>query len=197
MFMVARSDRREQCPDGDEEADVAVVEGWTGRYYEDFTVGDVYQHRLGRTITEVDNSWFTLLTLNTNQMHFNAQYAEASTFGKLLVNSGLTVAMVLGMSVADVSENAIANLGWDEIRLTHPVFVGDTLWAESIVIDKRESSTRPYAGIVTVKTRGLNQDGDVCLSYKRTVMVYKRDAPQDKGIFPAAAEPLTLDEPGG
>jgi itaconyl-CoA hydratase len=171
--------------------------GWTGRYFEDFEIGDVYQHRLGRTISEADNAWFTLLTMNTNQMHFNAQYAEASPFGRLLVNSGLTVAMVLGMSVADVSENAIANLGWDDIRLTHPVFVGDTLWAESLVIDTRESSTRPYAGIVTVRSRGLNQHGDVCLSYKRSVMIYKRDAPQDKGLFPQAAEPLTLDGEGG
>jgi itaconyl-CoA hydratase len=164
-----------------------------GRYYEDFTVGDVYQHPLGRTISETDNTWFTLLTMNTNQMHFNAQYAGQSTFGRLLVNSGLTVAMVLGMSVSDVSQNAIANLGWDDIRLTHPVFVGDTLWAESLVIDKRESSSRPYAGIVTVRTRGLNQDGDECLSYRRSVMVYRRDAEQDKGIFPAAKIPLTLE----
>jgi itaconyl-CoA hydratase len=164
-----------------------------GRYFEDFTVGDVYQHPLGRTISETDNTWFTLLTMNTNQMHFNAQYAGQSTFGKLLVNSGLTVAMVLGMSVSDVSQNAIANLGWDDIRLTHPVFVGDTLWAESLVIDKRESSSRPYAGIVTVRTRGLNQDGDECLSYRRSVMVYRRDAEQDKGIFPTAKAPLTLE----
>lgn len=175
---------------------VAVQQGWRGRYFEDFEVGDVYQHRLGRTIGEADNSWFTLLTLNTNQMHFNAQYAEASTFGRVLVNSGLTVAMVLGMSVADVSENAVANLGWDAIRLTHPVFVGDTLWAESLVISKRESRSRPHAGIVAVRTRGLNQHGDVCLTYERTVMVYRRDAPQDKGIFPQATEPLTLEGDG-
>jgi itaconyl-CoA hydratase len=169
---------------------MAVQPGWQGRYFEDFTVGDRYQHRLGRTISEADNTWFTLLTMNTNQMHFNAQYAQGSTFGRLLVNSGLTVAMVLGLSVADVSQNAVANLGWDEIRLTHPVFVGDTLWAESLVLDKRESGSRPYAGIVTVRTRGLNQDGDVCLSYKRTVLVYKRDAPHDKGFFPQAKEPM-------
>ena len=176
---------------------MSIARGWTGRYFEDFEVGDVYQHRLGRTISEADNSWFTLLTMNTNQMHFNAQYAEASTFGRLLVNSGLTLAMVLGMSVADVSENAIANLGWDDIRLAHPVFVGDTLWAESLVVAKRESRSRPYAGIVSVKTRGLNQHGDVCLTYRRSVMVYKRDAPQDKGIFPQANEPLVLDDGGG
>jgi acyl dehydratase len=100
---------------------------------------------------------------------------------------------VLGLSVLDVSQNGMANLSWDEIRLTHPVFVGDTLYAESIVTDVRESNSRPYAGIVSVKTRGLNQDGDVVVSWKRSVMVYKRDAPQDKDHFPIAAEPLTLD----
>lgn len=160
--------------------------GWEGRYYEDFDIGDVYQHPLGRTISEADNTWFTLLTMNTNQMHFNAHYAEKSTFGRLLVNSGLTVAMVLGISVADTSQNAIANLGWTDITLPHPVFVGDTLYAESRVIEKRESASRPYAGIVSVQTRGLNQDGDVVITFRRAFMVYKRDAPQDKGLFPVA-----------
>ena len=169
---------------------MAEKPGWQGRYYEDFEVGDVYRHVMGRTITETDNIWFTLLTQNTNQMHFNRHYAEQSTFGKPLVNSGITVAMILGQSVSDVSQNGIANLGWDEIRLTHPVFVGDTLFAESVVIDKRESVSRPYAGIVSVFTRGLNQDGDVVLSYKRTVMVYRRDAPQDKDLFPKATVPI-------
>ena len=161
-----------------------------GRYFEDFVVGDVFQHPLGRTITSTDNAWFTLLTMNTNQMHFNDHYAEQSTFGKQLVNSGLTVAMVLGMSVLDVSQNAIANLSWNDIKLVHPVFVGDTLYAESVVLDKRESSSRPYAGIVTVGTRGLNQDGVVFLTYTRSVMVYKRDAEQDKAHFPVAGEPI-------
>jgi acyl dehydratase len=169
---------------------MAEKAGWEGRYFEDFEVGDVYRHPLGRTITETDNIWFTLLTQNTNQMHFNRHYAEKSTFGKPLVNSGITVAMVLGQSVSDVSQNGIANLGWDEIRLTHPVFVGDTLFSESVVIDKRESESRPYAGIVSVFTRGLNQHGDVVVSYKRTVMVYRRDAPQDKGLFPEATVPI-------
>jgi acyl dehydratase len=170
-----------------------VVEGWNGRYYEDFNIGDIYQHPLGRTITEADNIWFTNLTMNTNQMHFNRHYAERSTFGKYLVNSGLTVAMILGISVSDVSQNAMANLSWSDIMLTHPVFVGDTLYAQSMCIDKRESTSRPYAGIVTVKTQGLNQDGDVCVSWTRSVMVYKRDAPQDKGHFPEAKTPI--DEP--
>jgi itaconyl-CoA hydratase len=169
---------------------MSVKQGWQGRYFEDFEVGDVYQHRLGRTITETDNTWFTLLTLNTNQMHFNAQYAERSTYGRLLVNSGFTVALVVGISVSDTSENAIANLGWDEIRLPQPVFVGDTLWAESLVVDRRESRSRPDAGIVTFRSRGLNQDGQVCVTYRRSVLIYKRDAPRDKGIFPQAAEPI-------
>jgi itaconyl-CoA hydratase len=167
-----------------------IKQGWQGRYYEDFELGDIYQHPMGRTITETDNIWFTNLTMNTNQMHFNAHYAQKSTFGKYLVNSGLTVAMVLGISVSDVSQNGMANLSWDEIRLTHPVFVGDTLYAQSLVIDKRESASRPYAGIVTVKTQGLNQDGDVVVTWKRSVMVYKRDAPQDKDLFPIAKTPI-------
>jgi acyl dehydratase len=170
---------------------MTVHEARLGRYFEDFIVGDVYQHPLGRTITDTDNAWFTLLTMNTNQMHFNDHYAKQSTFGRPLVNSGLTVAMVLGISVMDTSQNAIANLSWSEIALSHPVFVGDTLYAESICLETRESTSRPYAGIVTVATRGLNQEGDVCLSWKRSVMVYKRDAEQDKGHFPQAAEPMT------
>jgi len=157
-----------------------------GRYYEDFEVGDIYHHLLGRTITAADNAWFTLLTMNTNQMHFNDHYAEQSTFGRQLVNSGLTVAMVLGQSVLDVSQNAIANLSWEKIELRHPLFVGDTLYSESRVVEKRESGSRPYAGIVTVQTRGMNQDGQVVIDYKRSVMVYKKSATQDKGYFPVA-----------
>jgi itaconyl-CoA hydratase len=162
-----------------QEEGMALKEGWHGRYYEDFEVGDVYRHRLGRTISEVDNTWFTLLTLNTNQMHFNAHYASHSTYGKLLVNSGLTIGLVLGLSVSDLSENAIANLQLDDVTLKHPVFIGDTVYAESKVIAKRETKSRPHAGIVSVRTRGL--------------MVYKRDATQDKGLFPEATEPFPDD----
>jgi itaconyl-CoA hydratase len=160
-------------------------------------VGDVYQHPLGRTITEADNTWFTLLTMNTNQNHFNTDYASRGPIGKIIVNSGLTVAIVVGQSVADLSQTGIVNLGWKEIVLSHPVFVGDTLYAESIVLAKRESGSRPYAGIVTARTRGLNQDGDECLSWTRTVMVYRKDAEFDKGWFPVAKTgPLSLpDEP--
>lgn len=169
---------------------MAVVEGWTGRYLEDFTVGDIYRHGLGRTITDVDNAWFTMLTLNTNQMHFNQHYAERSSFGKLLVNSAFTLALVAGMSVDDISRNAMANLGWTDIELPNPVFAGDTLYAESLVTDVRESQSRPNVGIVSVKTRGLNQRGEVVMRFKRTAMVYRRDAPQDKGLFPETNEPF-------
>lgn len=164
-----------------------------GRYYEDFVVGDVYQHPLGRTITEADNTWFTLLTMNTNQNHFNIEYAKGSPLGRVIVNSGLTVAIVLGQSVADLSQAAVVNLGWKEIVLSHPVFVGDTLFAESVLLDKRDSKSRPYAGIITAKTRGLNQDGDECLSWTRSILVYRRSAEHDKGWFPIAKTgPLML-----
>ncbi|MGI5489929.1 MaoC family dehydratase [Microtetraspora malaysiensis] len=171
---------------------MALHEARPGRYYEDFEVGDVYQHPLGRTITEADNTWFTLLTMNTNQNHFNADFAARAPYGKVIVNSGLSVATVLGISVSDMSQNAVMNLGWEEIKLSHPVFVGDTIYAESIVLDRRESRSRPYAGIVTCRTRGLNQDGDEIMSWRRSVMIYRRDAPHDKDYFPVAKTgPLT------
>src|SRR5215470_18897984 len=96
-----------------------------GRYYEDFEVGDVYEHRPGRTISDADNTWFTLLTMNQHPLHFDAAYAAKSEFGRPVVNSCLTLSMLVGMSVADVSQKAIANLGWNDVRLTAPVFVGD------------------------------------------------------------------------
>ncbi len=162
-----------------------IVEGWNGRFLEDFEVGDVYRNPLGRTITEADNVWFTLLTMNTNQNHFNAEYAKRSPFGRPIVNSGFTIALVLGQSVPDVSQNALANLSM-EIELKHPVWVGDTIYTESLVKATRESSSRPYAGIVSVLSRGLNQDGKVCVQFARNVMVYKRDAPQVADHFPVA-----------
>jgi acyl dehydratase len=145
-----------------------------GRYYEDFQVGDVYEHRPGRTISEADNTWFTLLTMNTHPMHFDAEYAKHSEFGKCIVCSPFTVALMVGMSVTDVSQKAIANLGWTDIKLTHPVFAGDTLYSESEVLGKRESASRPGAGIVTVKTTGLNQDGVVVGVFSRTILIAKR-----------------------
>jgi acyl dehydratase len=161
-----------------------------GRFFEDFTVGDVYQHPLGRTITEADNTWFALLTMNTNQSHFNAHYAASTEFGQPIVNSGLTVAILLGITVSDISQNAIANLGWQDIRLTHPVFAGDTLYGESMVLKVRESQSRPHAGIITVRSRGLNQDGVECLSWRRTVMVLKRAAGGAANSFPRAVTPI-------
>jgi acyl dehydratase len=145
-----------------------------GRYYEDFEVGDVYEHRPGRTITATDNTWFTLLTMNTHPMHFDEEYAKASEFGRTIVCSPLTVALMVGMSVTDVSQKAIANLGWREIKLTHPVFAGDTLYAESKVLEKRESQKRPGAGIVSVETIGRNQDGKIVCTFERTILVAKR-----------------------
>ncbi len=174
---------------------MTVKPGWEGRYYEDFEVGDIYRHPLGRTISESDNTWFTLLTCNTNQLHFNSHYGERSGFGRTLVNSAFSLALVMGQSVSDVSQQAVANLGMDGVRFTHPLFVGDTVYAESIVLAKRESKSRPNAGIVTVKTRGLNQNGDVCVSYRRNALVYKRGHNHDIGLFPEAAEPLSLDDP--
>lgn len=145
-----------------------------GRYYEDFEPGAVYEHRPGRTISEADNTWFTLLTMNQHPLHFDAEYAARSEFGRPLVNSALTLAMVVGMSVADVSGKAIANLGWKDIRITAPVFIGDTLYAESEVLDKRESKSRPTQGVVTVRTTGTKQDGTVVMTFERTVLVPKR-----------------------
>ena len=163
---------------------MAIKEGWKGRFYEDFEVGDVYRYRLGRTITEADNIWFTLLTMNPNQLHFNREYGKRTDFGRCLVDSTLTIAIVTGQSVSDVSMNVVANLGWDEVRLTHPVFEGDTIYTESVVLSKRESKSRPNVGIVTVRSRGVNQDGVVVLSFIRTVMVYKRSHDPFEDLFP-------------
>ncbi|MEM9359846.1 MAG: MaoC family dehydratase [Pseudomonadota bacterium] len=145
-----------------------------GRYFEDFQIGDVYEHRPGRTITEADNSWFTLLTMNTHPLHFDAEYAKHSEFGKPLVNSTFTLAVVTGMTVSDTSQKAIANLGWDGIKLTGPVFVGDTIYAESEVLEKRESKSRPNQGIVTIRTRGLKQDGAEFMSFTRNMLMPMR-----------------------
>ena len=145
-----------------------------GRYYEEFEEGHVYEHRPGRTITETDNIWFTLLTMNTHPLHFDHEYGKASEFGRTLVASPLTVSILVGMSVSDVSQKAIANLGWTDIRLPHPVYTGDTLYGESEVIGKRESKSRPGAGLVTVKTTGFNQDKDVICTFDRTILVAKK-----------------------
>ncbi|MBV1904643.1 MAG: MaoC family dehydratase [Pseudomonadales bacterium] len=145
-----------------------------GRYLEDFKVGDIYEHRPGRTITEADNTWFTLLTMNQHPVHFDAEYAKHSEFGRPLVNSALTLAIVVGMTVSDVSQKAIANLGWTDIIMPAPVFNGDTLYAETEVLDKRVSKSRPTQGIVSVLTRGFNQDNVKVMEFKRSALVPKR-----------------------
>lgn len=145
-----------------------------GRFYEDFTVGDLYEHRPGRTITEADNVWFTLLTMNTHPLHFDKAYAAKTEFKQPVVNSCLTLSIVVGMSVSDVSQQAVGNLGWNDIKLTAPVFVGDTIYAASEVLAKRESASRSTQGIVTVRTVGVKADGTEFMSFERMVLVPKR-----------------------
>jgi len=153
---------------------MTVRAGWVGRFFEDFEIGDVYEHGLGRTVTQADNIWFTLLTQNTARVHFDAHYAAQTEFGRPLVNSAFTIALVTGQSVSDVSYNVMANLGWDEVRLPNPLFEADTVYSWSEVVAKRESRSRPEVGIVTVRTTGTNQDGVPVITFIRTVMVYRR-----------------------
>ena len=153
---------------------MAMKAGWTGRVFEDFTIGDVYEHPLGRTILDADNVWFSCLTMNTNPIHFDGEYAARTEFGRRLVNSCFTLSLVTGQSTMDLTMNAVANLGWDEVRLPHPVFEGDTIHARSEVLDARESKSRPKVGIVRVKTTGVNQDGTAVIEFARTFMVWKR-----------------------
>jgi itaconyl-CoA hydratase len=153
---------------------MAVKQGWTGRVFEDFEVGDVYEHPLGRTLLEADNSWFTLLTQNTNPIHFDEHYSAQTEFKRPIINSCLTLALVTGQSVTDLSQNVMANLGWDEVRLPHPVFAGDTIYSRSEILEKRESKSRPNVGIVKAKTSGFNQDGTVVIEFLRTFMVYRK-----------------------
>jgi itaconyl-CoA hydratase len=155
-------------------SDERLVPGWEGRYFEDFAVGDIYRHPLGRTITSTDNSWMTLLTQNTAPLHFDAHYAAQTSWGRPLVNSTLTLALVTGQSVTDVSQHVFANLGWDEVRLPAPVYEGDTIYSQTTVLDARESNSRPDVGIIRVKTVGFNQDGVVVISFMRTLMVFLR-----------------------
>lgn len=146
----------------------------SGLYYEDFAPGDVFEHRPGRTILDVDNIWFTLLTMNVQPIHFDAAYAAKTEWKQMLVDSTFTLALLTGMSVRTVSAKVVANLGWDKVQAKHPVFAGDTLYAESTVLSKRESKSRPGQGIVTVSTRGINQSGDEVMSFERTMLIYKR-----------------------
>jgi acyl dehydratase len=153
---------------------MAIKEGWTGRVYEDFELGDVYVHPLGRTVITADNIWFTLLTQNTNPIHFDHAYAAQTEFKRPLVDSTFTLALVTGQSVSDISQNAMANLGWDEVRLPNPLFEGDTVYSKSEVLEKRESKSRPNVGIVRVKTTGFTQEGTIVIEFLRTFMVFKR-----------------------
>ena len=161
-----------------------VRAGWTGRFYEDLAVGDVYRSRWGHTVTEADNALFTHLTHNTNPLHFDARYAAGSRWGRILVNSTFTLALVTGMSTTDVSQNAMANLGWEKVRLPNPVFIGDTIYCQSEVLAKRVSKSLPEAGIVTVRSLGVNQDGKVVIDLTRQVMVYRRGHAPQAGEFP-------------
>lgn len=154
---------------------MSVERDWEGRFFEDFEPGVTYEHAGGRTVEGTDNAWFTLLTNNTNELHYNSDYAAQGMFGRRLVNSCLTLAIVTGLSVAGVSRNAAANLGWDEVRLPAPVFEGDTLRARTTVLEKRRSRSRPETGIVRVRTEGYKQDGTVVMTFERTVLVYTRE----------------------
>jgi len=165
---------------------------WHGRFFEDFDVGDVYRSRLGRTITATDNIWFTCLTMNTNQIHFNTEYAARTRFEKPLVNSTFTLALVTGLTVPDTSENATANLEWTEIKLPRPVFVGDTIWAESEILELRESRSNPSVGIVTMRCRGVNQRGEVVIEFRRAFMAYRRSAPEAAPGFPTVKDEWTV-----
>jgi len=152
-----------------------MIAGWQGRFYEDFTPGHLYRNRFGHTVTEADNALFTQLTHNSNPLHFDAEYCKKTRWGQILGNSTFTLALVVGMSVPDISENAVANLGWEEVKLTHPVFIGDTIYCQSEVLEKRPSNSQPEAGIVKVRSHGVNQDGQIVLTLVRHVMVYKKD----------------------
>ena len=153
---------------------MTVKPGWTGRVFEDFTVGDVYEHPLGRTVTQADNIWFTCLTMNTNPIHFDAAYAAETEFKRPLVNSCFTLALVTGQSVIDLTMNGVANLGWEDVKLPNPLFEGDTVYSRSEVLDTRESKSRPKVGIVRVKTTGANQHGTPVIEFHRTFMIWKR-----------------------
>ncbi|HEY0317706.1 MAG TPA: MaoC family dehydratase [Solirubrobacterales bacterium] len=166
----------------------AAAKEWRGRYFEDLEPGDVFRSRLGRTISEADNVWFTCLTMNTNQLHFNAEFAAGTRFEQPLVNSCLTLALVTGLSVPDTSENGTANLSWTDIALPNPVYVGDTIWAESEVLATRESRSNPEVGIVSVRTRGINQRGETVIEFHRSFMAYRRGAPQAQPAFPQPVE---------
>jgi acyl dehydratase len=174
-----------------------MTAGQRGRFFEEFRVGDTYRSWLGRTVTEADNIWFSNLTMNTNQVHFNREWAKRTEFGRPVVNSTFTLALIVGLSVRDTSENAMANLAWGRITLPRPVFAGDTLWAETKVLSTRPSRSRPSTGIVSVTTRGVNQEGEVVIEFDRTFMAYRRDAPEMADTFPAVSAEWGINDSAG
>jgi itaconyl-CoA hydratase len=161
----------------DQLAEGRYRESW-GLYYEEFTVGDVIEHRPGRTVTEVDNIWQSLLCMNTSPLHIDSAYCAATEWGKPLISSLVTFSIINGMTVSTLSARAIANLGWDKVRLLAPCFAGDTIYAESTVLSKRLSQSRSGQGIVTCETRGLKADGTLILTCERTFLVPTRDHDQ-------------------
>jgi itaconyl-CoA hydratase len=165
---------------------------WRGRFFEDLEPGDVFRSRFGRTVTESDNLIFTCLTMNTNPLHFDQAYVERTRWKKILVNSTFTLSLVTGMSVPDTSENAAANLSWTDVKLPHPVFIGDTIWAETEILEARESASNPSVGIVGMRTRGINQDGVVVCEFRRSFMVYKRGSAEVEFHFPEAGADWTV-----
>ncbi|UYO95665.1 MaoC family dehydratase [Microbacterium sp. M28] len=146
-----------------------------GLYYEEFDLGATYLHRPGRTATEADNVLFTTLTMNTQALHLDAAYASTQEFGRPLMNSMWTLSTMVGSSVAQLTQGTlVAQLGLSDIRFPHPLFAGDTLYTESVVTDKRLSSSRPGQGICTVAHTGRNQDGEIVATATRTVLVHCR-----------------------
>ena len=170
----------------------AAPKEWRGRFLEDFEVGDVFRSRFGRTVTQTDNIWFTCLTMNTNPIHFSEPFAARTRFERPLVNSAFTLALVTGLTVPDTSENGAANLAWTDIKLPKPVFEGDTLFAESEILEVRESASNPSVGIVSMRCRGINQRHEVVIEFRRTFMVYRRHAPEVADGFPLTDEDWTV-----
>lgn len=173
-----------------------VVSGWVGRLFEDFALGDIYYHPFGKTVTESDNQWFTLLTQNVAKTHVDRNFAAGTEFGRPLVNSAFTLALVTGQSTIDLSMNVFANMGWDEVRMPNPVYEGDTIYSRSKVLGTRASASRPNLGLVTVATEGFNENGIIVISYRRTFMVYRHGhlpsvasgRPDESSLPPIAAD---------
>ena len=165
---------------------MGIKTGWEGRFLEDFEIGDIYRSSVGRTLLDADNTWMTLLTNNDNQIHFNTEYAKNTQFERPLMNSLVTLAVVTGLTVPDISRHGI-NLGWDKVRLPHPVFAGDTLWSETEVINIRESKSDPRRGIIHIQTKGIQQDGATVIEFERDVMIWKRKHAPNVGVFPQSS----------